>query len=437
MFRFPDDSVRGWLSPAEGALLAACADGKTVLEIGSYCGRSTICLAQTALSVDAVDPFDGRATPEPGTTLAEFIHNITAYGVAEKVHLHNGTSDEIGPTLEAKYDLVFIDGDHSYLNVRNDIEWALRLLKPDGHIAFHDYRHSLPDAMRDFGVNMAVNDLLSEGGEVVQRADSLAIVKPPRELVTGKASRLRLVMAMPHRGWSKSGRAFWRHPTLRPNAYDFLDLDMSSSVLELNFNRMWCEALNAKQYGFTHFVMLHDDVCPEIGWLDVLVEEITRLQADVVSAIVPIKSAHGLTSTALGNDGQTRSVWRPLRRLTMTEAFELPETFNREQVPLEGPPSLFINTGCWIADLRKPWAEKNVFRNVSRNVVQDGKWKADCLSEDWAFSCDLSRWGASVYATRKVKLYHDHPAFHNKTAWGMWQTDEEYFQRTGKPAETE
>lgn len=430
MFTFPHD-VRGWLTEAEGTLLAACAVDKAVLEIGSFCGRSTICAAQTAISVDAVDPFDGRATPVPGSTLAEFIENIAKYGVSEKVAIQNGTIDEIGPTLEPKFGLVLIDGDHSYMAVRNDIEWALRLLKPDGHIAFHDYRCGQSQAGFDLGVEMAVNDLLADGGELIQRADSLAIVKPPRELVTGKAERRKIVMAMPHRGWNKSGRAFWRNPSFRPSSYDILDLDMSSSVLELNFNRMWCEALNAKAFGFTHFIMLHDDVCPDAGWMDTLVDEIDRLEADVVSAVVPIKSAHGLTSTALAHDGQTRSVWRPLRRLTMTEVFDLPETFCREDVTLEGPPTLFVNTGCWIADLRKPWAEKNVFRNVSRNIRgQDGKWKADCLSEDWAFSCDLSRWGAKVYATRKIPLYHEHPAFHNRGPWGMWQTDDEYLTRT-------
>ena len=37
--------VRGWLTQAEGDKLARLAEGKKVLEIGSYCGRSTIAMA--------------------------------------------------------------------------------------------------------------------------------------------------------------------------------------------------------------------------------------------------------------------------------------------------------------------------------------------------------------------------------------------------------
>src|SRR5690606_30630361 len=48
-FRFPSD-VQGWLSYREGKTLYDLARGKRVLEIGSYCGRSTICLAQSAVS---------------------------------------------------------------------------------------------------------------------------------------------------------------------------------------------------------------------------------------------------------------------------------------------------------------------------------------------------------------------------------------------------
>jgi hypothetical protein len=68
-FAFPFD-VEGWLTPAEGKELARIAAGKRVLEVGSYCGLSTICMARTAkdLSV-SVDPHDGRGTAVPRDTL--------------------------------------------------------------------------------------------------------------------------------------------------------------------------------------------------------------------------------------------------------------------------------------------------------------------------------------------------------------------------------
>lgn len=431
MILFPE-RVQGWLTYEEGMALAVFATGKAVLEIGSFKGRSTICMAQAARFVHAVDPFDGRATPHPNAlTLDEFTRNIREWEVAHKVTAYKGTIDQIGDSLNPQYDLVFIDGAHDYASVRNDTEWALRLLREGGLIAYHDYRSKINP-----GVDAAVDDLLADGGDLLLTVGTVALVRPPRKLITGE-SGIRVVMAMPHRGQIHAGaaRAFFNSPTMKIPASDLLRFDMSSSVLTLNFNRMWAEALNAREHGFTHFAMLHDDVCPEPGWLDILLAEIEREQADVVASVIPIKSCHGLTSTALGN-APPRNIFRPLRRLTMAETYNLPPTFSRKDIQLEGPDTLFINTGCWIADLRKDWVTKNCFRNVERLIRCKDRWKADCMSEDWAFSVDLERWGAKVLATRKVPLYHDRPEFHNKGPWGAWPRDHEYFERT-EAAETE
>jgi len=169
-WRFPDD-VNGWLSEAEGAALAQLAAGKQALEIGSYCGLSTICMAQTAQEVVAVDPFDGRGTPLPRDTFAEFSANLKRYGVA--VRAHRGTINEVGPCLEPSFDLVFIDGAHDVDSVRNDIGWARRLLRPEGLVAFHDYGR-----LGDEGVTEAVEEFLSGGAQLLGVHDHLAVCKP-------------------------------------------------------------------------------------------------------------------------------------------------------------------------------------------------------------------------------------------------------------------
>src|SRR6266404_8904723 len=70
------------------------------------------------------------------------------------------------------------------------------------------------------------------------------------------------------------------------------------SVLPTNFNRLWCDALNSRgEQGWTHFAMLHSDVEAEPGWLDTLIAEQQRVQADMVSAVIAIKDGRGLTST--------------------------------------------------------------------------------------------------------------------------------------------
>lgn len=162
----------GWLTEAEGAELARRADGKSVLEVGSYCGRSTVCLARTARTVTAVDTFDGRGTAAEGDTLGTFRANLERYGVADKVTAVRGASAEVLPDLPPVYDLAFIDGSHDYESVKADAANAARCLRPGGVIAFHDYSD------RDPGVVKLVDELLAGGAELLGRCDSLAVVRP-------------------------------------------------------------------------------------------------------------------------------------------------------------------------------------------------------------------------------------------------------------------
>lgn len=166
---FPLD-VEGWLHQSEGKTLANLARGKRVLEIGSYCGRSTICMARTAEHVTAVDYFDGRATPNPKGTLEAFRQNIERYGVAEKVTVCNPDNP-----LSGEYDLVFIDGAHDYESVAADIEKARQVLSPHGLLAFHDYGLECHP-----GVKQAVDEL---GGELISVHETIAVVRPPAAIL--------------------------------------------------------------------------------------------------------------------------------------------------------------------------------------------------------------------------------------------------------------
>jgi predicted O-methyltransferase YrrM len=166
---FPLD-IPGWLLPEEGKKLAELATGKRVLEIGSYCGLSTVCMARTAKHVTAVDYFDGRGTPMPQNTLPAFKRNIERHGLTEKVWFCH--PDEKYPF--DKYDLAFIDGAHEYGTVKADIERVRSVLAENGLIVFHDYRDPIHD-----GVTDAVDDLLADGGKLVSLTNTLAVVSVP------------------------------------------------------------------------------------------------------------------------------------------------------------------------------------------------------------------------------------------------------------------
>jgi precorrin-6B methylase 2 len=176
---FPHD-VAGWLSEDEGRELARLAAGKVVLEVGSYCGKSTVCLAQSAVSVAAVDTFDGRATTSPGATLAQFKRQMLRHGVSGRVAPMVGCSQDLLPNLPPVYDLAFIDGDHDAQAVRRDAALAAAVLRPGGVLVFHDFHRP-----EDQGVTEAVEELLAAGGEEVSRCGSLIVVRPPALVTQG------------------------------------------------------------------------------------------------------------------------------------------------------------------------------------------------------------------------------------------------------------
>jgi len=197
-----------------------------------------------------------------------------------------------------------------------------------------------------------------------------------------------------------------------------------TSLLPYTFNLLWTGAINGRP-ALTHFAMLHDDIIPAAGWLDVLLEELETNDADLVSAVVPIKDGRGLTSTAVDCNPDK---WNP-RRLTMHEICGLPDTFGTEHVG--GP--ILLNTGCWLARIDRPWAESVRFRQQDEiRKGESGLFEAHTIPEDWDFSRQLHERGAKILATRKVKLHHSMPGFTNERPWGAWKTDEGY-EKIGIP----
>ncbi len=169
---FPRD-IKGWLLPEEGKALAELARGKRVLEIGSYCGLSTVCMARTAEHVTAVDYFDGRATPKPADTHIEFWANLERHGVADKVTTCHPEAEIPLPA----YDLAFIDGAHDYEAVKADIARACEVLAPGGVLALHDYGQPVHP-----GIKQAVEELVAEGGSILSVHETIAVVRPPASI---------------------------------------------------------------------------------------------------------------------------------------------------------------------------------------------------------------------------------------------------------------
>jgi hypothetical protein len=171
---FPRE-VPGWLHESEGKALAELAEGKRVLEIGSYCGLSTVCMGRTAEHITSCDYFDGRGTPSPDDTLPKFKANIERYGLSEKVAIIH--PDDLA-ALDQSFDFIFIDGAHDYESVAADAAKSLPLLAPGGLLAFHDFKHPCHG-----GIERVIDGLILDGGELISVTETLAVVRPPAAIL--------------------------------------------------------------------------------------------------------------------------------------------------------------------------------------------------------------------------------------------------------------
>ena len=185
-----------------------------------------------------------------------------------------------------------------------------------------------------------------------------------------------------------------------------------SSLLPHTFNMALAGALEARDAGqITHFAMIHADVEPSAtNWLDILWQEMDHHQADVMSVVIPIKEpvANPKTSTAVAS---ITDPWAEPRCLTLDDIGRLPQTFGRADA-CQDDELLLVNTGLWLADLRRPYWNDFAFRFTTRMTKRDGEYVPQIRPEDWEMSRDLHAAGAKLMATRKVRVAH-----HGSCSW--------------------
>jgi predicted O-methyltransferase YrrM len=153
-------SIDGWMSPLELKWLAYAAKvSYKILEIGSYKGRSTRALCDNTRGiVQVIDPWEGpyytnnnKVLFEQSQSWVEFQQNTSD---VKNLLVFRGYFHEFAKINTVRnFDFVFIDGDHRYETVIHDIDEGLKILKPGGILAGHDYTH--PDWP---GVKQAVDE---------------------------------------------------------------------------------------------------------------------------------------------------------------------------------------------------------------------------------------------------------------------------------------
>lgn len=153
MFDFDQTTrgIEGWLTKNEGAFLYGNAkkvkSGEVIVEIGSWKGRSTVCLASGSrdgnqVRVFAIDPHTGSSEHQKPfgkvDTFGEFKQNLEKAGIVGYVETIQDTSEKAAEYLNRPVGLIFIDGAHEYRFVKKDFKiWFPKVIN-GGIIAFHD-----------------------------------------------------------------------------------------------------------------------------------------------------------------------------------------------------------------------------------------------------------------------------------------------------------
>lgn len=149
-------NVGGWLTENEGLFLYNAAKKikpeNTIVEIGSWKGKSTICLGNGSkdgnkVKIFAIDPHIGSSEHQKifgkVDTYEEFKKNISKAGISEFVEPIRNTSENAAKNFNKQIEFIFIDGAHEYNFVKLDFNvWFPKVIN-GGILAFHDSWHFL------------------------------------------------------------------------------------------------------------------------------------------------------------------------------------------------------------------------------------------------------------------------------------------------------
>lgn len=156
------EQVTGFLPADEGQALfdaaSAYLDGGVGVEIGTYCGKSTVLLGaaaqRTGSVVYTIDHHHGSEEHQPGweyhdttmvdphtglfDTLPTFRHTLDAINLPDNLVAVVGKSAVVARDWRTPLRMLFIDGGHSEQAAQQDFDGWARWVSPGGALLIHD-----------------------------------------------------------------------------------------------------------------------------------------------------------------------------------------------------------------------------------------------------------------------------------------------------------
>lgn len=184
------ENIEGWLTQSEASGLFEIASllpkNSVVVEIGSWKGKSTWCIAQGLKKgiINCIDPFNASGeegskeiyemTKGDKSLLEQFEANLANIPSSVQIKTLNGYSNEFVGNVK-NIDFLFIDGNHSIESCKFDFENFEKDIKPGGYLALHDYDASRPE----LGPTWVIDNLIKKNLRYssFKNFDSLTVFK--------------------------------------------------------------------------------------------------------------------------------------------------------------------------------------------------------------------------------------------------------------------
>ena len=147
--------------------------GKQICEVGVFLGEfANYLLSLQPKQLILIDPWEGvcQSGDCDGNNVKvahlpnAYINILSQTQSLPQVMVCRGRSGELLPVFkDGSFDMVYLDGDHSYEGMRADLPLAWAKVKPGGWLMGHDYEMNPKKAktMYDFGVKKAVEEFLA------------------------------------------------------------------------------------------------------------------------------------------------------------------------------------------------------------------------------------------------------------------------------------
>ena len=189
------DNIEGWFNwhGLYDEIVGELPDGSNVIEIGSWMGKSIVYLADQVkksdknikiTAIDIWDPSYNHPVFLPMIELAKnsntdlhglFLFNLQKCGVSDLIASLKMNSLMASKNFKKEsLDMAFLDANHSYDAVIEDLTAWWPKIKPYGIFAGHDYLNPPPD-----GVKQAVDEFFKSKNIFVQIKDGCWYVRKP------------------------------------------------------------------------------------------------------------------------------------------------------------------------------------------------------------------------------------------------------------------